>query len=103
MMKSSGLALALLGSALCIGAGSSEANATTYIETRTQSRYIACYDRVYVPARVAVNTRGRQVRAPGTAWEIGETRWDHVRTLGVYIQTERVVEHDHYTLRRRAC
>jgi|LNFM01.1.fsa_nt_gb hypothetical protein len=101
-MRKTFLGLGVLGAAM-LGGLSTPVQATTYVETRTMSRYIACYDRVYVPARVLVNTRGRQVRAPGTAWEISGTRWDNVRTLGVYIQTERVIEQDHHTLRRRPC
>lgn len=96
------LGLTVLGAGM-LGGLLSPVQATTYVETRTMSRFIACFDRVYVPARVLVNTRGRQVRAPGRAWEIAGDRWNHVRTLGVYIQTERVIEQDHHTLRRRPC
>lgn len=101
-MRKTFWALAIAGAAAATSFAA-PAGATTYVESRPLSRHIACFDRVYVPARVLVNTRGRQVRAPGTAWEIAGNSWNHVRTLGVYIQTERVIEQDHHTLRRRPC
>jgi hypothetical protein len=74
------------------------AEAGTYIIEQSQSRYISCYKRVYVPAKIEVNTRGVLVRAPSKAWEVGGDTWAYVRNPPVYIQTTRVVEGDHYTL-----
>jgi len=79
------------------------ANAGTYITEQSQSRYIACYKRVYVPAKIEVNTRGILVRAPSKAWEVGGDTWAYVRNPPVYIETTRVVEGDHYTLVSDGC
>ena len=79
------------------------ANARKYIVEETRSKFIACYDRVYVPARVQVNTRGKLVKRASRGWEIGGDRWDYVRYPGTYIQTRRTVEPDHYTLVARGC
>ena len=83
--------------------GASAANAEKYVVRESVSRYIACYDRVYVPAAVAVNTRGKLVRSEGRGWEIGGDRWDYVRSPAVYIETRRLIEADHYTLVKRPC
>jgi len=79
------------------------ANAGTYIVEESQSHYIACYDRVYVPAKIAVNTRGKLVRPYSQSWEVSGDSWNYVRNVPVYIQTRRVVEPDHYTLVSGAC
>ena len=79
------------------------ASAETYIVRETVSPNIACYDRVYVPARVLVNTKGRQVRRESRGWVTSPARWDYVRSPATYIQTRRTVEADHYTLVRRGC
>ncbi len=42
--------------------GVSAAQADTYLVKESQTRYLACYNKVYVPATVEVNTRGRLVR-----------------------------------------
>jgi hypothetical protein len=94
------LGVGLLAAATLL-AGS--AMARTYNVDESPSRYIACYNKVYVPAVVQVNTRGRLVRAPSNAWEVAGDKWDYVRNPGVYIQTRRTVEPDHYTLVSSGC
>jgi hypothetical protein len=91
----------LAASALALYAGSASARTTIVDEAR--SRYVACYDRVYVPARVLVNTRGKLVRGERHEWEVSPTRWNRVRDAAVYIQTRRTVEPDHYTLVATGC
>ena len=51
------------------------ASATTYIVEQSQSRYISCYRKVYVPARIEVNTRGVLVRAASREWEVNGDTW----------------------------
>jgi hypothetical protein len=97
-MKYAAFGLAALGMLGC-GAASAE----TYVVKQSVSRYLTCYDRVYVPATVAVNTRGKKVRGEARGWEIAGDRWDYVRSPAVYIQTRRIVEQDHYTLVARGC
>ena len=79
---------------------STTAKAETYIVSETRSNVIACYNRVYVPAKVLVNTRGVRVRGESQAWQITGDRWEKVRNPAVYIQTRKTVEQDHYTLVR---
>jgi len=79
------------------------ASARRYNVDEAVSRYIACYTKVYVPAVVQVNTRGKLVRPATRSWEISGDRWDYVRDAAVYIQTRRIVEPDHYTLVSSAC
>jgi hypothetical protein len=93
-------ALVFAGFAL---AASSPAQAEVRYVKRSVSPYVACYDRVYVPATVKVNTRGRLVRRSSTSWVTSDTRWDLMRAPAVYIQTSRTVEADHYTLVARGC
>lgn len=95
------LLLSLAASA--VAAIATPASARTFVVEETRSRFIACYDRVYVPARVLVNTRGRLVRRASTSWEVSGDRWDFVRNPGVFIQTRRTVEPDHFTLVARGC
>lgn len=85
----------------CAVAG--QASAGTYIVEEARSRYITCYNKVYVPAKVLVNTRGRKVRGEGTAWEVAGDRWNYVRNPAVFIETRTTVESDHYTLQVAAC
>ncbi len=92
------IGLAAIGIASC-GA----AQADTYLVRETVSRYVACYDKVYVPATVEVNTRGKLVRAESRGWETSPDRWDYVRSPAVYIQSRRTVSPDHYTLVARPC
>jgi hypothetical protein len=79
------------------------ANAGTYITERAESRYIACYNRVYVPAKVLVNTRGKLVKRYSQGWETAGDSWNYVRYPATFIQTSRVVEPDHYTLVGTGC
>ena len=99
-----GLAAATLLDATQVFAGECCGYPTsTYVTEQSQSRYIACYKRVYVPAKIAVNTRGILVRAPSKAWEVGGDTWAYVRNPPVYIETTRVIDPDHYTLVSDAC
>jgi hypothetical protein len=81
----------------------SSATARTYLVDETQSRFIACYHREYVPAVVRVNTRGKLVQAAYNSWDVNGDQWNYVRNPGVYIQTRRIVEPDHYTLIGNDC
>ncbi|GGK35049.1 hypothetical protein [Salinarimonas ramus] len=83
--------------------GTVAAQAETYTVREAQSRYIACYERVYVPATIEVNTRGELVREGGEAWQTSGNHWNRVRELPVYIQSRTVIEPDHYTLVRKSC
>ncbi len=103
MSFASRLLTSTLASVVVLGASALSASADTYVERVTVSRYIACYDRVYVPAKVMVNTRGRLVKSAATGWETSATRWDRVRYPATYVETRRTVEPDHYTLRQRGC
>ena len=94
---------AVIGLAALGAISASSASAETYIVRQVVSPNIACYDRVYVPARVLVNTRGRLVRGESKVWVTSPGRWDYVRNAATYIQTRKVVEADHYTLVRRGC
>jgi hypothetical protein len=93
-------ALALAAAGFC---SSTQAFAGTYVVEESRSRYITCYNKVYVPAKVQVNTRGVKVRGGGTSWEVNGDRWDYVRNIPVYIETRRTVEPDHYTLQASGC
>ncbi len=92
------LTLAFVGTAWCTAA-----SAGTYYVEESQSRYIACYNRVYVPAKILVNTRGKMVRPYSQSWDVQGDSWNYVRNVPVYIQTSRVAEPDHYTLVPAAC
>lgn len=97
MLKSVIAAAALLA----VGAGA--ASAEVYTVREAQSRFVACYERVYVPATIEVNTRGELVREQSEGWETAGNHWNRVRNPAVYIQTRRVIESDHYTLVRKSC
>jgi hypothetical protein len=79
------------------------AQAETYTIEQSQSRCIAAYKQVYVPARVLVNTKGILVKAPSRAWNIGGDKWELVQNPAVYIQTTRVLDNAHYTLVPDSC
>jgi hypothetical protein len=91
------------GAVTAIVCATTAAQAGTYIVEQSQSRYISCYKRVYVPAKIEVNTRGILVRPPSKEWEVGGDTWAYVRNPPVFIQTERVVEPDHFTLVSGGC
>ncbi|MFV0280228.1 MAG: hypothetical protein ACK5JM_05635 [Rhodoblastus sp.] len=95
--------IVLIGLATAGVCAASQAFAGTYIVEESRSRYINCYNKVYVPAKVLVNTRGVRVRGESRGWEISGNRWDHVRNPAVYMQTRRTVEPDHYTLQATSC
>ncbi len=79
---------------------STSAKAETFIVSETRSNVIACYNRVYVPAKVLVNTKGIPVRGESQAWQITGEQWVKIRNPAVYIQTRKTLEQDHYTLVR---
>ena len=83
--------------------GVSAASAETYTIREAQSRYVACYERVHVPATIEINTRGELVRAESEEWQTRGAHWNRVRNPSVYIQTRRTIETDHYTLVRKSC
>ena len=101
--------------AACLTGLATQSQARTYVVEAVPSRYIACFEKHYVPAQVLVNTRGHLVRPGGVSFEVygGPTafgsavgpyeRWDKVRVLPVYKEVRRVISPDHYTLRRVAC
>ena len=75
-----------------------QAEAKTYIEYRSVSSTVATYCKTYVPATVAVNTRGRLARGPKAYWVESPTTFTRVREPAVFFTTTRLVEPDHYTL-----
>ena len=81
------------------------ADARHYKVETSVSRFIGCYTRVYVPAVVAVNTRGRLVRPGGRHWsiDVADDNWDLLRDAPVYMQSVKVVDPDHYTLISKNC
>lgn len=95
--------LHMIGLAAFLVCGATQAIGGTYVVEESRSRYITCYNKVYVPAKVQVNTRGIKVRGESNAWEIAGDRWDYVRNPGVYISTRRTLEADHYTLQATGC
>ncbi len=95
---------ALFASVICgVVFAASAASAETYLVSQPQSRYIACYSKEYVPAKVLVNTRGKLVQKESKAWEVSADQWNKVRSPAVYIETRRVVEPDHYKLVATHC
>lgn len=99
VMKRIGLLAILAAGSVWAGA----AYAGTYVVEEAQSRYIQCYNRVYVPSKVLVNTRGKLVRRYSQSWEIAGASWNYVRNPATFIQTRRVIEPDHYTLVTTGC
>ncbi len=95
--------VAMLGLVAAASLYGASAMAGTYVVEESQSRYISCYNKVYVPAKILVNTRGKLVKAGGHAWDISGDRWDYVREIPVFIETRRVSEPDHYTLVSTGC
>jgi hypothetical protein len=90
--------LLMIGFAAASVLAASSASAGTYVVEESQSRYISCYKKVYVPAKILVNTKGVLVKAGNKAWEVGGDTWAYVRNPPVYIETKKVIEADHYTL-----
>lgn len=89
----------IVGTVFAAGAASAE----TYLVSQSQSRYIACYNKEYVPAKVLVNTRGKLVAKESVVWEVSSASWNKVRNPAVYIETRKVVEPDHYKLVSVGC
>lgn len=68
----------------------------------------ACFDVTYVPALYAVNTRGKLARG-----ESRERVYDIVEQVGgtatytrhpaIYLETRKLLEPDHYSMRPAAC
>lgn len=84
---------------LCAIVGASvSAQAETYVVSQSRSNVIACYNKVYVPAKVLVNTRGIRVKGESESWVVGGDQWLRVRNPAVYIQTRKTLEADHFTL-----
>lgn len=86
--------------ALVIGlAGAAQqAEAKVYYEQRSYSNTVACYTKTYVPATVAINTRGRLARSTKNYWVETPSTYSRIREPAVFFTTTRVVEPDHYTL-----
>lgn len=76
----------------------SSAYALTYTEEVTINPIECSYQRVYVPAQVQVNTRGRLVRGSSRGFVVNGDTWNYVNNPATYIETRRVVSPDHYTL-----
>ena len=93
----------LMVGGVLMAAATNVANAEIYTVRESPSRYVACYERVYVPATVEVNTRGQLVRESSESWQTSGSNWNRVRSPSVYIQTRRTIEADHYTLVRKNC
>lgn len=103
-MKFAGLFIgAALASSLAIAPETAQAR--TYLEDGVSSTR-TCYRVTYRPAVVRVNTRGQLVRPQTHGW-VGVladgASYDRVRTPAVFIETRRVLEPDHYSLRATAC
>ena len=79
---------------------STAAKAETYVVSESRTNVLACYNKVYVPAKVLVNTRGVLVRGESQGWSVTGDQWLRVRSPAVYIQTRKTIESDHYTLVR---
>ena len=62
------LSCAVAASGILLSAGA--ASSRTMVVDETRGRYVECYNKEYVPARVLVNTRGRRVRGEYHEWEI---------------------------------
>lgn len=68
----------------------------------------SCFDVDYVPALYAVNTRGKLVRAPyvDRSYVIVEQvggKAVFTRQPAVYLETRKLLEPDHYTMRPAGC
>lgn len=107
---------ALCGVVACFGLAPlvGGAQARTDIRHEVVDRREACFQQVYVPAKVQYNSRGTLVRrerrdwerSPGTQDEHGveiNAIYSRVRRPAIYIETRRVLEPDHYVLRRIPC
>lgn len=66
-----------------------------------------CYVKAFVPAKVHVNTEGRLVRPQKKQWVVSTVgtveKWTLVTVPAVYVETRKVVEAAHYTLRPVDC
>jgi len=76
-----------------------------YYAERSQTRFLGCFNRVYVPARLEINTRGALVRPGGKHWNVdtADENWTLLRDPPVFVQTAKVVDPDHYTLVPKNC
>jgi hypothetical protein len=93
----------LLALFLIVTMGMGEASADYYVQRQRGSREIRCYNKVYVEATIAVNTRGRLVSPERHAWEETADKMRRVREPAVYLERRRVIEPDHYTLAEIPC
>jgi hypothetical protein len=98
---------ALAAMVICVG-GVTGAQALEYEISVTPDRDV-CWQPTYRPERVVVNTRGRLVRPPARsmAYDLNyQASGGLVRNSyhpGVYVETQRVVEPEHYSLSPTAC
>src|SRR3954447_2078662 len=73
-------AVAASGILLYGGAASSR----TIVVDETRGRYVECYNKEYVPARVLVNTRGRRVRGEYHEWRSSDEVEPGARAGGLH-------------------
>jgi hypothetical protein len=98
-------AVAALAAALSLAVGAAEARQKT-VEVVPQNK--TCFDVDYVPALYSVNSRGKLARKAGvqTSYAIVEQVGGTAtvtRQPAIYIETRKLVEPDHYTMRPVAC
>jgi hypothetical protein len=101
------MSMSLFGALAATILGSSAASAEVYIVNEDRPTREACFEKVYVPARVAVVGTTYWVPPPVRQWqyhEPGHTFADPVdpRTTATVARL-RVVEPDHYSLRPIDC
>ncbi len=96
-----------LGAIVITLAGSSAALAETYVVEAVQPSRVACYEKVYVPARVAVVGTTYWVPPPVRQWRYNDPGHAFADPLPpspiATIDRLRVVERDHHTLRQIDC
>lgn len=92
---------------LAAGLVSTAAEARQFYVDDSNPAAPACYVKVFVPAKVRVNTEGQLVRPAKKTWVVTrvgtQEQWTLVSEPAVYVETREVVEAAHYTLRPVAC
>lgn len=94
--------------------GIGSAQARTEIRREPVDRREACFQQIYVPAKVQYNSRGTLLRRERRDWEVrpgtadgpgaeAATIYARIRRPAIYIETRRVIEKDHFMLRRIDC
>ena len=97
--------VSILAIAACLAAGAAEARKANVEVTPDNKR---CYAIDYVPALYQVNSRGKLMRARGVRRDyaivdqVGGTA-SFTTVPAVYMESRRLVEPDHYTMRPTAC